>query len=171
MTAAASRLVTRTRPSPVGTLRLLADDTHLRRIDFAHSRRLPALPGDAETDDAGHPVLDAASRQLDRYFAGRLTAFDLPLRPEGTAFQRSVWAELRRIPYGVTTTYGRLAATLGRPDAARAVGLANARNPLSIVVPCHRVVGADGGLTGFAGGIDTKRRLLRLEQPGLFQSV
>ncbi|MEM9882730.1 MAG: methylated-DNA--[protein]-cysteine S-methyltransferase [Planctomycetota bacterium] len=171
MTTAASRLVTRTRASPVGTLRLLADDSHLRRIDFAHSRRRPELPEDAEADDTGHPVLDAATHQLDRYFAGRLEAFDLPLRPEGTAFQLAVWAELRRIPYGVTTTYGRLAVSLGRPDAARAVGLANARNPLSIVVPCHRVVGADGRLTGFAGGLDTKRRLLRLEQPGLFQKA
>lgn len=103
------------------------------------------------------------ARQLDEYFAGRRDVFDLPLEPDGSAFQRRVWRLLAAIPHGETRTYGELAQQLGRPGAARAVGRANATNPLPIVVPCHRVVGADGTLTGFAGGVEFKRRLLRLE--------
>ncbi len=101
--------------------------------------------------------------QLRAYFARELRVFDLPLRLEGTPFQREVWEALRRIPYGTTTSYGALAASLGRPRAVRAVGAANGQNPIAIIVPCHRVIGADGGLTGFGGGLPRKRALLELE--------
>ncbi len=104
------------------------------------------------------------ARELDEYFAGRRRAFDLVLAPAGTPFQLAVWEELRRIPFGGTTTYGELARRVGRPTAARAVGAAVGRNPISIIVPCHRVVGSDGALTGFAGGLDRKRALLALER-------
>src|SRR5205085_9923425 len=106
------------------------------------------------------------ARQLREFFAGERTAFELPLRPAGTPFQRAVWDALLEVPYGETTGYGALAQRLGRPGAARAVGLANARNPLAIVVPCHRVVGASGALTGYAGGLERKRFLLELEARG-----
>jgi methylated-DNA-[protein]-cysteine S-methyltransferase len=108
-------------------------------------------------------------RQLDAYFAGRLRVFELPLAPQGTEFQRTVWDALLRIPYGETTSYGALARSLGKPEASRAVGLANGRNPIPIVIPCHRVIGSGGSLTGYGGGLDLKRRLLALERgPGLF---
>jgi methylated-DNA-[protein]-cysteine S-methyltransferase len=110
------------------------------------------------------PVLAAAVSQLRDYFAGTLTGFDLPLALEGTDFQRTVWAALQAIPYGARISYGELARRIGLPSASRAVGLANGRNPVSIVVPCHRVVGADGRLTGYGGGLDRKRFLLELEQ-------
>lgn len=103
------------------------------------------------------------ARQIDAYFAGRLTQFDLPLAPIGTAFQQSVWTELRRIPFGETTTYARLAGKLQRPQASRAVGAANGANPISLIVPCHRVVGSSGALTGYAGGLALKEALLRFE--------
>jgi methylated-DNA-[protein]-cysteine S-methyltransferase len=109
-------------------------------------------------------VLADAAAQLKAYFAGQLTSFDLPVAPEGTGFQRTVWAGLRRIPYGETISYGELASRIGQPTASRAVGLANGRNPVAIIVPCHRVVGADGSLTGYGGGLDRKRFLLALEQ-------
>lgn len=110
------------------------------------------------------PLLAEAERQLNEYFAGLRTGFDLPLRAAGTAFQQAVWSELRKIPYGETRTYGQLAAALGRPKACRAVGGACHRNPIGIIVPCHRVVGASGSLTGYAGGLEAKRYLLELEQ-------
>ena len=110
----------------------------------------------------GAPFAEAR-RQLRAYFAGELTEFDLPLEPSGTAFQREVWAALRKIPYGRTVGYAQLAAAVGRPSAARAVGAANGRNPISIVIPCHRVIGAAGALTGFGGGLERKRSLLELE--------
>jgi methylated-DNA-[protein]-cysteine S-methyltransferase len=109
-------------------------------------------------------MLRAARQQLEAYFAGDLRAFDLPLAAAGTSFQREVWAQLVRIPYGGVWSYGELARRVGRPSAARAVGGANGRNPISIVVPCHRVVGTDGSLTGFGGGIECKRRLLAHER-------
>ena len=108
-------------------------------------------------------VLAEAADQLAAYFAGRLRRFDLPLAPEGTPFQREVWDLLREIPYGVTWTYGQAAGRLGRPKSSRAVGAANGANPIPIVLPCHRVIGADGGLTGYGGGVDRKRALLELE--------
>ena len=150
-------------PSPVGQLTLVAGDKGLMAITWDNDRpgrvRLPAVPG------GGHPVLAETARQLHAYFAGRLQAFDLPLDPRGTPFQQSVWAALRRIPFGQTRSYGEIAREIGMPAAFRAVGAANGRNPLSIVVPCHRVVGSTGGLTGFAGGLDRKEFLLWLERP------
>lgn len=110
-----------------------------------------------------HPILRATADQLGEYFAGERRSFALPLDPQGSPFQQQVWLGLREIPYGETLSYGALAAKLGKPSAARAVGLANGRNPLSIVVPCHRVIGAGGKLTGFAGGLTAKETLLRLE--------
>ena len=115
------------------------------------------------TEDPGHPVLVRTERQLAAYFAGTLTRFDVPLDFQGTDFQKSVWTALLTIPFGETRSYGEIARQIGRPSASRAVGAANGRNPLSIVAPCHRVVGAGGALTGFAGGLEVKRRLLGLE--------
>ena len=142
--------------SPLGPLLLAADDgalTLLWMSPFPEHR-----PGGDDARD--REVLNAAGEQLAAYFAGDLTAFDLPLGPRGTAFQQRVWAALVEIPFGETTTYGALAERLSRPGAARAVGLANGRNPISIVIPCHRVVGSDGRLTGYGGGIDRKAWLL-----------
>ena len=109
------------------------------------------------------PLLDAAEAQLREYFAGTRRTFDLPLAPRGTAFQQRVWAALRAIPYGETRTYGELAAAIGSPSASRAVGMANHHNPIPIVIPCHRVIGANGTLTGYTGGLEIKRKLLALE--------
>ncbi len=148
--------------SPVGPLSLVSDGQALAALAFEkHSKPLPAL---AEAEPGSDAVLDAARRQLDAYFAGRIQRFDLPLAPRGTEFQRRVWMALREIPYGKTCSYSALAAVVGAPRAVRAVGGANGRNPLSIIVPCHRVIGADGTLTGFGGGIDRKRFLLTHEQ-------
>jgi methylated-DNA-[protein]-cysteine S-methyltransferase len=146
--------------TPLGGLRLHAHAGLLTAIDF------DAQPRGTRTPDA---VLDQAERQLSEYFDGTRTEFDLPLASEGSEFQKKVWAELRRIPYGETATYGDIARRLGyEPVISRAVGTANASNPLPIVVPCHRVIGSDGKLTGYAGGIERKRTLLEMEQPGLF---
>jgi methylated-DNA-[protein]-cysteine S-methyltransferase len=111
-------------------------------------------------------VLVQAARELAEYFAGDRRDFDVPVGPPGTPFQQAVWAELRRVPYGTTTTYGALAARLGSPGAVRAVGSANGRNPVAVLVPCHRVVGSDGNLRGYAGGVERKRALLDLERSG-----
>ena len=127
----------------------------------------PGRPRGAGADD--HPVLAEAVRQLTAYFAGELTTFDLPLAPVGTDFQRRVWHQLEQIGYGDTASYGEIAGRLGMTNAAsRAVGLANGRNPIPIVVPCHRVIGANGTLTGYAGGLERKQQLLELEQHALF---
>lgn len=151
---------TRWMDSPVGGLRLHASAGLLTAVRF------DAEPGGRRVRDE---VLDAAQAQLEEYFAGERTTFDLPLANDGTEFQRKVWGELRRIPFGETTTYGEIARRLGyQPGISRAVGAANGANPLPVVVPCHRVVGADGTLTGYAGGPERKRILLELEQPGLF---
>lgn len=151
---------TRWTDSPVGGLRLHASAGLLTAVEF------DAQPVGGGVDD---PLLDEAERQLREYFAGERRTFDLPLANDGTEFQRKVWGELRRIPYGETATYGEVARRLGyEPVVSRAVGAANGANPLPIVVPCHRVVGADGSLTGYAGGAERKRVLLELEQPGLF---
>lgn len=149
-------------PSPVGDLLLVADEAGLTRLHFAP---FEPPPGDPRPDA---PLLRAAVGQLGEYFAGERTTFELPLAPPGTAFQQRVWEELARIPYGTTTTYGALALRLGDPGCVRAVGLANGRNPLGIVVPCHRVIGSDGKLRGYAGGIGRKQKLLALEGSGLF---
>ena len=146
--------------SPVGPLLLAADEHGLRGIRFARRGRA-ARPEAGWREDRG--PLRETMRQLERYFAGQLREFDLPLAPAGTPFQLEVWQALRRIPYGRTISYGELARRVGRPAASRAVGAANGCNPLPIVVPCHRVIGADGSLTGFGGGIEVKRALLELE--------
>lgn len=151
--------------SPIGPLTLVAADGRLAGVymQVAGHEPGPSVLGTATRAEAD-PVLAAADEQLRAYFAGRLTSFDLPLTLDGTGFQRSVWESLRAIPYGATTSYGEIARRIGQPSASRAVGLANGRNPVSIVVPCHRVVGADGSLTGYGGGIERKRFLLALEQ-------
>jgi methylated-DNA-[protein]-cysteine S-methyltransferase len=143
-------------PSPIGDLLLSGDETALRGLRMPPHR--PA-PGSRRSDATFAAVRD----QLHAYFAGGREAFDLPLEMEGTTFQRRVWAALREIPFGATCSYGELAARIDRPGAARAVGLANGRNPIAVVVPCHRVIGADGSLTGFGGGLDRKRVLLEHE--------
>ena len=156
--------------SPVGPLMLAADDTALRHIEFRDN----CHPADRRDWHGGdNEVLQAAQQQLGEYFAGRRRVFDLPLAPHGTDFQCTVWRALADIPYGSTISYAQLAQRLGNPNGTRAVGAANGRNPLPIVLPCHRVIGADGGLTGFGGGLPTKEFLLRLEgalpeQSGLF---
>ncbi len=147
--------------SPIGRLLLAGDEDGISLISFPTGSRARA----AETGwrkDPG-PFVEA-ERQLGAYFAGELTEFDLPLAPRGTPFQLSVWRALCRIPYGETVSYGAIAQTIGRPSASRAVGAANGANPLPIVVPCHRVIGSTGKLTGFGGGLDTKAALLGLER-------
>ena len=143
--------------SPVGPLALSGDRDALTGLRFAD--RVSA-PDDSLHDDARFAE---ERRQLGEYFAGTRTAFDFPLKLEGNAFERRVWEALQAIPYGTTTTYGELAARLGAPEAARAVGAANGRNPIAIVVPCHRVIGASGKLTGYGGGLERKRALLAHE--------
>lgn len=149
--------------TPIGRLAVVQREGAILRLCFS-----PALaPAEAREEET--PLLACAKAQLTEYFAGERTAFCLPLAPEGTPFQQTVWKALLRIPYGQTRSYGQIAAEIGNPHGARAVGLANNRNPLPIFVPCHRVVGADGSLTGYAGGLAAKARLLSLEggsQPG-----
>ncbi|MBQ0825573.1 methylated-DNA--[protein]-cysteine S-methyltransferase [Streptomyces tagetis] len=147
--------------SPCGPLTLVAEDGVLCGLYMSDQRHRPPEESFGTPDDA--PFAEA-KRQLAAYFAGELREFTLELRLRGTAFQRSVWERLRAIPYGETRTYGQLAADLGAPTASRAVGLANGRNPVGIVIPCHRVVGANGALTGYGGGLPRKRHLLALEQ-------
>ena len=156
--------------SPVGPLMLAADEAGLRHIEFRDNRH-PADRSDWHGGDS--EVLQATEAQLGEYFAGQRRTFDLPLAPRGTDFQWQVWRALAQIAYGETISYAQLAQRLGNPNGTRAVGAANGRNPLPIVLPCHRVIGADGGLTGFGGGLPTKELLLRLEgalpeQSGLF---
>lgn len=153
-------------PSPLGELRLVASAQGLAGLWFVQRQRHEPPAGHlaAWHRVASHPVLDAAAQQLDEYFAGRRQRFELPLDlGQGTAFQRAVWQALLAIPCGATLSYGALAAGLGKPQAVRAVGTAVGRNPLGIVVPCHRVLGANGALTGYAGGLDRKQALLQLE--------
>ena len=142
--------------SPIGEILLTAEDGALTRLYMSPFHLDSAW-------DHAPAALAEPIRQLAEYFAGERTEFELELRPQGTAFQRAVWALLLEIPYGETTTYGALALSLGDPRKVRAVGLANGRNPISIVVPCHRVIGADGSLTGYGGGLERKRVLLELE--------
>ncbi|MGN1019854.1 MAG: methylated-DNA--[protein]-cysteine S-methyltransferase [Aristaeellaceae bacterium] len=139
--------------SPAGRLRIDADEAGICGVNRT---REPLSPPD-------DPLLTACVRQLTEYFAGQRRVFDLPLHPVGTAFRLRVWAELQRIPYGQTITYGELARRVGNARASRAVGGANHHNPISIIIPCHRVIGADGSLTGYGGGLDMKAALLRLE--------
>lgn len=149
--------------SPVGVLTLVADDRNrLARLEFPESPEASG-PTPTPTDQIPAGVLTETVRQLDEYFAGSRREFELDLAPKGTAFQLAVWDALLAIPYGATASYGEIAREIGRPNAVRAVGQANGRNPLAIVVPCHRVIGSDHSLTGYGGGIDRKRFLLALE--------
>ena len=147
--------------SPIGRLLLVLDGQGLRRVHFENGRHRLRLH---EEWQRGPGALHEARAQLKAYFAGKLKTFDLPLAPEGSEFQQQVWLELLRIPYGETTSYGEIARRIGDVTASRAVGAANGQNPLAIVVPCHRVIGANGSLTGYGGGLPVKRFLLDLEQ-------
>jgi methylated-DNA-[protein]-cysteine S-methyltransferase len=148
-----------TTPSPIGSLLLASDGAALTAVEMEPHRA--AVSAGARADDG---PFRAVIEQLAAYFAGELTQFDLPLAPHGTAFQQRVWTALLAIPYGRTTSYGELASDVGNPNASRAVGLANGRNPLAVIVPCHRVIGRDGRLTGYGGGLDRKRWLLEHER-------
>jgi methylated-DNA-[protein]-cysteine S-methyltransferase len=147
--------------SPYGPLTLVADDGVLCGLYMTEQRHRPPQETFGDRDDT---LFGATQEQLEAYFAGELKEFALDLRLHGTDFQRSVWEQLRKIPYGETRTYGELADALGNSRASRAVGLANGRNPVGIIVPCHRVVGSDGSLTGYGGGLERKQRLLDFEQ-------
>jgi methylated-DNA-[protein]-cysteine S-methyltransferase len=144
--------------TPIGTLRLVSDGEYLTRVEFQGSHQLAIK--DTQIRD---PVLRAAAEQLDEYFAGGRRTFNLPLKAGGTDFQQSVWLALAGIPLGELRSYSDIARQIGRPKAVRAVGAANGRNPLPIIVPCHRVIGRNGSLTGFAGGLAIKTSLLQLE--------
>ena len=149
--------------SPVGRLLIVADDSAVRMVRFQGDRH----PGTVEDGwRTGGPLVAEAERQLDEYFQGRRQRFDLPLAPSGTPFQLRAWKALEDIPYGATRSYGEQARAMGQPGAVRAVGAANGRNPIAIVVPCHRVIGGDGRLTGYGGGLDVKQHLLDLEHAG-----
>jgi methylated-DNA-[protein]-cysteine S-methyltransferase len=159
--------VYKTMQSPVGELKLVASEKGLTAIlwenDPPHRIRLASA-----SEDKNHPVLVEVERQLNDYFAGKRTAFSLPLDFRGTAFQKKVWAALLSIPFGETRSYGQIARQIKNPKAVRAVGAANGKNPISIIAPCHRVIGSNGALTGFAGGLDAKAFLLALEGKKIF---
>jgi len=151
--------------SVVGTLTLVAEEGVIVGLYMDLQRHRPDDDALGEPDPRGREVepFKAAADQLDAYFAGELTRFDVPLAPRGSEFQQRVWAALQEIPYGRTESYGELAERIGSPGGARAVGLANGKNPIGIIIPCHRVVGADGSLTGYGGGLERKKQLLDLE--------
>lgn len=149
--------------SALGEILIVADERGLTGLHFVDQKHFPKDFSDWQLAPS-HTVLRAARTQLDEYFAGLRRRFELPLAPRGTLFQQRVWQALTRIPYGETTSYGALAAGLGMASAARAVGAANGRNPIGIVVPCHRVIGSSGALTGYAGGVERKQALLALER-------
>ena len=149
--------------SPVGPLTLVATDRGLSAILWKNDRK-GRVRVTIDAEDHAHPVLVRAERQLTEYFAGRRKTFSIRLDVAGSTFQQKVWNALRTIPFGETRTYGEIARQIGHPAAVRAVGAANGRNPVAIVAPCHRVIGSTGALTGFAGGLDAKARLLALER-------
>ena len=163
------KLIYKEMDSPVGRLKLIANARALVAVLWERERPERVKLG-SPVPAPEHPILCEAERQLDDYFAGRRTDFDLPLDPNGSAFQKKVWQALRKIPFGQTRTYRELAQAIGAATAFRAVGLANGKNPLSIVVPCHRVIGSDGSLTGFAGGLQAKAALLALEADVIAQT-
>ena len=156
-------------PSPLGDLLVVRDDGGITGLYLPTGRHASAHRPEWIRDDS---AFEDARTQLAEYFAGTRTTFDLPLNPSGTAFQAKVWMALREIPYGETASYGETAQAIGSPTASRAVGLANGQNPISIIVPCHRVIGANGSLTGYGGGLDAKKFLLSHEaaHAGLFAS-
>ena len=147
------------RKTKVGWIGVEVKNGAVAQVFFAEAEDEDVSPSDA----AERTLLDEAFRQLEAYLDGRLTVISLPVAPAGTPFQRRVWAVLQTIPYGETRSYGQVAAAVGNPKATRAVGMANNRNPIAIVIPCHRVIGADGTLVGYGGGLELKRRLLELE--------
>lgn len=155
--------------TPLGDAYVTLEGDALSGLYFEHARHAPAIEAGWQRDD-DHPAAKACAKQLAEYFAGTRESFDLPLAPQGTPFQQRVWAEIARVPFGATITYAELAKRAGAPEAVRAAGAATGRNPHTILVPCHRIVGSDGALTGYAGGLDRKRFLLELEgalQPAL----
>lgn len=143
-------------PSPLGLIEVKATDTDLQVVSFIDEKAKPAGP-------YPNAITEATIKQLEEYFEGKRKQFDLPLRPEGTAFQQMVWKQLLQIPYGKISTYSTIANQLDNPLSTRAVGTANGRNPIAIIIPCHRVIGADGSMTGYAGGVWRKEKLLLLE--------
>lgn len=145
--------------SPIGKLTLVSDGEAITHLAFENNK-YPIADAPRGTDK----IIEKACKELDAYFAGRLKTFTVPVRPEGTAFQLSAWKALQKIPYGATRSYGEQASAIGKPKAVRAIGAANGRNPIPIIIPCHRVIGADGSLTGFGGGMKTKQFLLEMEQ-------
>lgn len=149
--------------TPVGKLLIVSDGTHVTRISMDEQKYAPDIGKDWVMNEEIPPI-KLAIEQFKSYFAGLLEHFDLPIAFHGTAFQERVWKELTKIPFGQTISYGELAKRIGKPKASRAVGLANGKNPIAIVVPCHRVIGANGTLTGYGGGLPRKKRLLELEQ-------
>ena len=149
--------------TPVGRLLIAGDDQGLRHVSFGKSHNSAAETTLGEDWELNEKRLKEAVRQLKAYFSGKLRAFDLPLAAEGTDFQRRVWKALFKVPYGTTANYGDIARSVGNPAAARAVGLANGRNPIAIIVPCHRIIGSSGKLVGYGGGLHNKQALLKLE--------
>ncbi|MGD9980757.1 MAG: methylated-DNA--[protein]-cysteine S-methyltransferase [Hyphomonadaceae bacterium] len=147
--------------SPIGTLTLASNGNAITQLEFEGGKY--ALP---QHDLGNDKIIDQARRELDAYFAGKLRAFKVRVAPQGTEFQRKVWAALQAIPYGATRSYAQQATAIGAPKATRAVGAANGRNPIPVIIPCHRVIGANGSLTGFGGGMERKQILLDLEQGG-----
>jgi methylated-DNA-[protein]-cysteine S-methyltransferase len=147
--------------TPIGPLLIAGDDAAIRRIEFPKNGK--ARRPEPDWKESGRGPVGEAARQLREYFAGGRTEFDLPIAPDGTPFQQSVWRHLQDIPYGATISYGELARRTGNPKASRAVGAANGANPIPIMIPCHRVIGANGKLTGFGGGLPIKEKLLALE--------
>ncbi len=148
--------------SPLGTMLAIATENAITDLHMVSGKYVPKL-GDDDVDSPKLPVFLQLRQELSEYFAGKRKNFDVKLAPEGTEFQRAAWKALTKIPFGQTCSYGEQAATIGKPKAVRAIGAANGRNPIAIVVPCHRVIGANGTLTGYAGGLDKKEFLLKLE--------
>ena len=148
--------------TPLGTMFAVTTDGAVTRLDFTDAKYVAKLSDDAK-EDAADPVLARCAHQVAEYFAGERDAFDFPVAPHGTEFQHSVWREIARVPFGKTITYSELARRAGAPGSARAAGAATGRNPIAVAIPCHRIVGADGSLTGYAGGLPRKTRLLELE--------
>lgn len=148
--------------SPIGQLTISTNGTHITSLHIEGDRHFTAIPKDWQKDPT-EPLLVQATNELAEYFAGKCRQFSLPLTAQGTTFQQTVWAALAEIPFGATTTYGQIAKKIGRPKAVRAVGSAVGRNPIGLVVPCHRVVGSGGQLGGFAAGLERKQQLLQVE--------
>ena len=160
----------KTMPSPVGELKLVASDKGIAAVLWQNDDPARVRLG-AMAEDKNHPVLVEAERQLTDYFADNLKTFSLPLDFTGTEFQKSVWQALLTIPFGETRSYAQIATLIGNPKAVRAVGAANGKNPISIIAPCHRVIGSNGTLTGFAGGLKAKACLLQIEAPGMARAA